>query len=569
MAKAKDYAVTSFADKGSVRLEIEGQSYEVIHYTGSFAINEIPQAVCALALGRDARDGERRAKIHSAAKGLRSMLKAKVFMTMEGEYKPDGTKWPKGEQLIFAGYFTGFGYQKIRGMGGGKVYFVAHLIHWLADLGFTSTLSSISHPSNPASLTFPSIVSPFPGGEGGGGGQGIFIAELIGHSQIMANLAAGDLWGALKGFMCSMAGWEGFNPICGKGGLGIDQIKHNTRAAKALARIEGPAGECSKGVTNVGYKYGQRLPVALSLRQGYAGIARAIGHVYSSQMVQMTAWDALVGYYLPLFGLDLCPMVDRAVVTASLPGYRGKGGKMWRTLLTNEYDFTDQSAMLPKPLKAVVVHGSIAMETRANMSEVSQSGNTCMSGVFASKAAEDGDGSIIYMPVPEWMSEISLSGLNAGRTVGNDNNKALNFNGADNGGQAPKEEPPKGTFSSAQELIDKYARTLFIQHNLRGRNGTFGGKLRLDIAPGSHLKAEGSPELFIGGEDELASDGYCQANRVTVEVNAEARRAATSIACSHLRNEAENADDRHSIDKHPIYEDAVMLGAPLLPEFDI
>jgi hypothetical protein len=120
-----------------------------------------------------------------------------------------------------------------------------------------------------------------------------------------------------------------------------------------------------------------------------------------------------------------------------------------------------------------------------------------------------------------------------------------------------------------RNLLDCYAKMIFNQNALRGRSGNFSGRLRFDIAPGSHVKITGSPEPFIGNTDALAANTYGQVARVTIEIDAENRRAATAFQTLYLRNDAENASDRTSIADHPFFPGAIGKGGfPLRPEFE-
>jgi hypothetical protein len=573
------------AQENSLRVVIGGTSFQVVQWTASFAINQVPESMCMLAIGRNARNVKQLATAHTAASSLSSMVTAQVFFTPGpgSEFSPDGSKWPQGEQMIFDGYFVGLSYPKIEG----KVTIVAHLIHWSVDLGFTSTLSAISHPENPESMTFPAIVQPLPSNQSGSGDPGVWVSQFLAGPSIHDDLTATqDVWAALKNFMCAMSNSTGFQPTWGAGGsalaaAGVDVIKVNNRAARALSRIEGPGSNCGQqgdsggpAVPNVNYKYGKPLKLqSVTEDQAWYGIANATSYSWASEMVHLTAWDALIGMYCPMFGFDFCPQIDRAIMSASCPGYNVD---VWRTLTPDEYDYVDQNGTLPKPLRAVVAHGSVHGETGFNQTEAATSNPSSVAGAFGSKAQSDGDGAIIYVRVPEWIGEICNSASNARYTTGVGNNSptltSTNLIGtalsAVNAIVANLDKTVSQMLDQANTLCAQYAQFAFIQNSLRGRVGTISGKLRFDIGPGCYLKILGSPEKFIGAEDGLAATLYGQVNRVTCEIDAEGRRASTSFVISHLRNDKENKDPRTSIDHHPLYGNNVALGAPLLPAYE-
>ena len=542
-----------------MRLVIGGQSYLVSQTSMSFAINQIPEAVCTLATGRDARTLQR-ALIHQTSSKLTSMLPAQVYFTPEGTFSPDGTSWPGGEILIFDGYIVGGGYQKVAG----HATYVVYLQHWLIDLGFTSSLSSISVASNPLDIsTYPTIVSPFSSGDTGASGTpGIFLSDQTFANGVQSAVQT-DLWAGIRVMLCGMTTFEGFIPTVVGLPASLSTLKKNNRALKALVRFEGPSTPLCNKQTSQPYRYGVPLPLTPALGQATFSVAEAIGRMLLSDAVQQTMWDVLVGSYCTMFQLDICPMVDRAIVAARLPGYRTK--QYWRDIPAAEYSHVDEASMIPKPLRGIVIHGSMASDYGGSFTQPEPGTLAGLFGAYASDAASDADGAILYQAFPKWITSMAWSDLAAGDTTGATSKLAGNTATTAGNGKANKLLTPSQMFATMTDVANRYAQSLFIQEVLRGRSATYIGKLRFDIAPGSHIRIQGSPEVFVGASDTLAEDRFGQVNRVTIEINAEARRAVTSFMVTHLRNSAENNDDRTSITAHPLYGSGVMLGAPLAP----
>lgn len=574
MMPAANYAYTSLSAKDSITLTLEGfGALGLSAFSGSWAMNQIPEAMCTLAVGRNAADGTTLAAIHKFAAKIKTMVKATVTATFSGQYMPD-KDWPKKPLVIFEGYYVGFSYQKVNG----RIQPVAHLLHWLTDLGFSSCLSAATHPAIAGSLIDAAVFQSKRAAPGaGGGGQAIFLPHMIGHADLNTNLHE-DLWGALKQYMCDMSNYTGFYPVgVGDPGLGrcggkdtLNVLTSNNRATRALARIEGPGGEdcAGDGVTNTDYKYGSKLTFATPLDVESNAIAGYIGSAMVSDMVQHTFWDLLIGVYCPLFGFDLCPAIDRVVIFPSIPGWRGKGGKYWRDISPSDYDYVDETAALPKPLRGVVIHGGFVADTMANAHEAAVGTSAIPAGLFASPAQDENDGAVLYQPPPAWLPQILLAGLNTAN--GTPDDTVINSATTPGQGSGPKEETPQQLLPDVKTLLDCYARMIFSQNALRGRSGNFSGRLRFDIAPGSHVKIIGSPEKFIGGEDDLAANKYGQVARMTVEIDAEGRRAVTAFQVIGLRNDAENQDDRTSIPDHPFFPGAIGNGGfPLRPEMDL
>jgi len=575
-----DYAYTALNNKDSVVLQLDGYDpLPISQCSTTFGINQIPEAMCTLSIGRNAFDNSA-AEINSID-NLTTMIPASIYGTFSGQYAP-GQNWPTGQVRLFRGYYVGGSYQKING----RVQYVIHLLHWLADLGFSSCLSAATNPSISSSLVAPAIFaasqqSP----DSGATGQPSFIPELIGHQTLIADVLGGDLWAALKSYFCTMSKFKGFQPTssqsatgnCSGGVTTLDVIGQNNRASRALAGIEGPAGNCAgTGVTNVPYLYGVAINSSQLEAEVQIAIATHVGNMTVNDMVHQTYWDAIVGYFCPDFGLDLCPAVDRAVMQPAIPGWRGgaSGGNTsngyWRTITPSDYDYIDETGMLPKPLRGVIITGKSVYDTRANIDESSSSNTVVPAGVYAIQSQDNGDGSILYQDQPAWLSGVDVAGLNAGDANGTANDTPVNTATTTNQGKTAAAKTPKQLFPTMNGMLDCYARLVFIQNTLRGRTGNISGRLRFDIAPGSHVVIQGSPEQFLGSQDTLGSVRYGQVVRVTCEIDAEGRRASTAMQIAALRNAAENASDRTSIEDHPFFPNSIGKGGlPLLPEMDL
>ena len=551
MGKAKNWAYTDLTGDSTLVLTIGDDNdevkddFEVVQVTCSFTLNQIPQASCLLAMGRDAYNVQRRAKIHEAAARLNTLKKAVITFFPKGEANIRGDLWPKEPKVIFEGLFLGFGYRKIRG----QVQIVVQLAHWLLNMGMSSSLSATSHPSNPGSLVFPSVLptepddlDPVEGSGGETGLQAVIMPSQYGFKNI-ANLATQDMWGAIKTFLCLIAGqdkWEPVKALC----VEADRVK-NDEAKIALSRIEGPGGkDCT-----LNYISGLPLPMQLGAFQVLAdGVAESFNTLFAAQFANHTLWDAMIAHLLTPFGMSIVPVVDRAVVIAHTPGFR----EPWKVEVgPDEYSSLDHNPAIAKPLRGVVLETALQSDAGANFG---LSGNIAvgLGGCYFSRSAQDIKGTILVEQPPEWLSAGSFSALRSGASTG----KAGKSNSL-----------PGQAFGTLSELYNQWARFRFIEHNLRTRTARFSGILRFDIAPGSHLKLISSPEQFLGSQDALAETLYGMVQRVSIAINAESQQASTSFQLVHVRSEKENGEERTSIDYHPIYDQAVVKGLPLVDDY--
>jgi hypothetical protein len=595
MGNPVDYAYTQLNTATALTLTIDGVSYDLVGFSATFNMNSVPEATCVLSIGRNARDVTTIAAINTNATSLTTMQKAKVTGMISGDFTPSGdAQWPTQPVTLFEGYYVGFAYQKQQG----KVQFVVHLLHWLVSLGFSSCLSALSHQSNNPLMAMPAVLAQFAGaGVAGGSGTSTtpaFLQSAMGGPSL-ATALQNDIWNALRDFLCHLASFNGWNPACGSssltatsitsgtcGGSGsAEALTPNNLAQIALGRIEGAAGgTCDvPGATALTYTYGQPLQSTLP-SNGFAVLSQTILGKMQSNISFMTMWEVLVGMLCPMFGLDLCPAIDRAVILPSVPGWRGIGGKYWKTIAADEYNSIDESGSLSRPLRGVVVTSPLS-DTTGTYANQSPIGGTCAAGIFAVTAQQAGDGVILYASMPEWLMNISwyanLGGLSSGlasssATGSEGANASVGSETSPTGGNpAPQGTTPPDQLAAIAQTASCWARLIYIQNMLRGRNAVVTGKLRFDIAPGSHVKLEGSPEKFIGAQDGLAASRYGQVNRVTINIDAENRVAFTALQIIDTRNDAENADDRTSIAAHPFFPGPVGKygGLPLLPELDL
>lgn len=556
MAKGRNYVYTDLSVKNSLTLEIEGvNEFEVVQYSSSWAANEIPTAAVMLGIGRNARD-QTIAKIHQSGKFLKQMQKAYVWFEPKGDYDRDN-KWPLGRRKIFEGYFTGFAYRKISG----KVSVIGNLIHWLAALGFSSTLTKNGHVSNPTALNAAAVLDSL---SSSGVGEGNYIS-LLAPAQACADNVQADLWSAVKSIFCGLTAVSAMP--CGPqqecGGDGSFQV--NDTAQYALNKIEGPGASCS-----VPYKYGVPLKMeTLGIPTIEDAIASAIGNEMVESYSAVSFWDKLVSQVCPMFGLAVVPMADFAVVAADVPAYRGG---FWREIFTDEYDSYDLTRELHRPLRAVGVVAGYESQTKSGVEEPGEQ-IPIIGGCYAEDSVNPGDGMIMYVPSPAWLRVIHSQPHYVGNSTGISQEGVSKTSTTPVDPSKPSTPTPDSLGLNVNPLYERYAHEVFINQMLRGQGGSFSGKLRFDIAPLSILKLNATSEKFIGaGQDDLAETIFGCVQRVTVAINAEAGMAGTTFQLSHVRTESENQENRTSTAEHPLFGTSIhgggKHGSPLVGDYE-
>lgn len=568
MPPPKNWALTQLGEGASVVLTVDGVAYDVAQFTATYAANEIPNAQCLLAVGREVT-GLRRAAVHATAGRLRQMRPATVVLRPRGEYDPAGTPWP-AEVPLFRGYFMGLAFDKVNGKAG----VVASLKHWLIDLAASSCLTQNSHPANPAHLTARAVMLAL---DGAGGASSHYLSQLPGV-QLIRNDVVTDLWGAIKKLFCGLAGiptMVGSSEIEGNCG-GTGNPRRNERARRALARLEGPAtifrapppndpggplvvdSDCS-----LDYAYGVPLPIQLlDVSAAQDAVAAAVTHASVDGAIHATFWDKIVGEYCPAFGLAVCPSVDFGLVVADTPAYRGGP---WKEIAADEYDSFKMARDLDRPLRAVGV--TVQYGSALGIAEASGAAAPAVpavGGCFAANIEDPDDGIIQYVAAPTWLQVLVDHQPFARTTTG----LAFNLPGRSDttpaaaGGAAalPVPIPSASTMQAVNRLLNQFAQGVYVATALRGHAGVLGGKLRFDVAPGSVVRVAASPERFLAGEDALAAPVVGCVSRVTLAVNAESALGGTTFVLTHLRSDEENNEDRTSVAAHPLFGAAIHGG---------
>lgn len=544
----------------SAVMDVGGTIFEIVQFGADFAINTIPSAEVVVAIGRKASDGTTAAAVHNALNKLTADSLVKVYFCPSGEWSKQ-ENWPEGPHLIFEGRVVNTGYSKVAG----KVQFVVRLIHWLADMNYSSAVSSLSHPSNPAQYTFQAIMSSALK-TGGGSTQPAGLAGTSGRDIIRATNIQEDLWSrVLKPFFCKL-GTEDTTRLDADLKTCFDlETNDNTAALTALSRIEGDSGDdCNKELSC----YTPRLSLSTPLGSAAESVADSIAKTILFDSIQSyastTLWGKLVGY-TSMFGAAIIPMVDKALVVPFVPGIRSKYCK---TIETCDYAHINISQAVYQQLRGIALIGNLELSTN-----VAPVGNRDVASLVGSGGcyAPEGvkSGMIKFLPTPPWLNNIAFGGHSPKKVLGIAGKRAISSATtprtansdeliANKDGQTREE-----LITDTSDLFDAYARYAYVSEVLRGRFGSVSGKLRFDIAPGSSVALAGSAERFLQDQDALAETMVANVMRVSIGINAEASQVGTSFALSHVRTAAENKDDKYSVPFHPLYDDS-FVGAPLI-----
>lgn len=559
-------------------LEVEGTTYPAVGVSLNFALNKIPTGSCSLPLGRDV-SSLREGLTGAIGENFRAFRAAKVWCRMKGEMSPGGKRWPEEPQVIFDGYLTGFGYQKVSG----GVRAVVHLTHWLSDLAFSSTLSNQSHPANPIMMRWVAVY----GSEGRQvEARTAFIGDHVGQNLFTPISIAEDFWGqSLFPFFQALGRQDILDNIGPDSCIGLNGQNLQTQAA--LRRLESRLSETNEEVSdNDEEGASSRYYKPLSIDIGSVGriLAEGIG-TYCRTMTldsyfQTTLWDTLVGRLGPEFRFVLVPKILTSQIVPFVPGLRRTydeefGGGEFGTIDIRDTLMLNSTFYVPRPVRAVGVlqANAIGQSDAFDRSPVQELG-----GCFAPDP--DAAGMVLFKRLPDWMNAMPYHANNMRNTALPDAPGTATTPVAP--GIALGDEDGETFLSTMNQMRDYYdsaARAIMAEEMIRGRFEIAQTKLRFDLAPGANVRLVHNTPLspLQAAQDQLngrnrqtgsalrgeLTDMVATVTRVTIAIDAEARTAGTGFQLEHVRTLEENERDGTSVAEHPFYE-STFTGAPLL-----
>jgi hypothetical protein len=517
---------------------VEGTEVEVVQFTTSYDMNQIPSATAVLPVGRRVTTLEP-AEAHRLAGEIKIQLPVQVFARIEhtSGFKDDRAIVPEGDYMVFDGFVTGMGYKR----GTNKLQMALSMTHWLSGLSFSSALSASSHPNNPTHFTFnPGLRLA---GDGAGAGAAIskhFVARTLAQTRITQTAVQEDLWG--KGILP----W--FKDLTKSDHLAQEVFDLNdgvnSEAAAALARFEGdklPMGELADAAV-----------AADAIANDIAVSVFTPGNTnHYGALAHTTLWDKLVGDLAPTYVFSVIPFPDKALVVPFVPGLR----EYWNprdeshSMMARDLDFINISARLPRALRAMGLFGGHGSRAGANLAPNDPANEKTIGGMYVGRE----DGMVMFKQAPRWLSQFmgpAIYSKKAAGAGGKPKGGAID----PRAGDKPDGADPKEVKERAKKLLNKMAHALYANEVLKGRHGSVSGALRFDICPGSTIKMEGVSEKFIGEKDAIGDTRFATVLRVTQYFDAETPRTGTAFHLAHIRNEQENEDDDTSLDQHPLYE---------------
>lgn len=517
----------------------------IVGFTSSFEPNGLPVAAITVPVGRGYRGTQSRvAEIHTNVSELRTRQPAKVFLkvTPLGSSAGDAEEWPSEEFVIFEGFAVGTGWQ--RGASGAS--FTIHILHWLSDLHYSSSVSGTTHPTGLLNLAFDAAqVDPCALLDAGASNVPLWVSRSGGGRLINEDNIVKDLWGeVLQPWMVCLASTDRINALQIPG-VG----KKNDSALKALNRI-------APIVTDPCY-----VPLALE-DEGVdgptlaAGLRMALLHETFDSFASTTLWGKLIGEWVPEFFLGLVPRVENALVVPFTPGLRTPFTAKFQA---KDYDFANLVSSMPRIPRAVGIFHSHRMLAGSNGADSQTKDSKSLAGFFQPGGLGDGvespDGLVLLKGAPRFISDDMLAFRYSRGSSGAEQNNAIATSRSPDIGDGEVGGSVATSHNAFAPLLNAYAQQWYVIEMLKARHGEISGKLRFDVGPFSTVKIEAARDQFIPGDD-LGESMYASVLRVSQQIDAQQQKAGTAFSLAHIRTEAENNDDKTSIAKPPLYKQA-------------
>jgi hypothetical protein len=464
--------------------------------------------------------------------------------------------------LLFSGYVT-----KVTVIRREKGAFASlSCVHWLSQLDFSSGISSIIHPNNPAHLTFPAFYKTGAGGFLGGGARGFSPLEVV-QGLLTPEQVKYNLW------KYGIYRWLAFLAATDAAYFAQPYVLNALNSIFPMMY-----GITSKSPV-------PRLVDALQLRTDYPDALRIIANITDSlagrttnhtkndllnitSLAENTIWSKLVNELSPELQFVICPLPGYARVIPYNPVlapfkflpdvkfYDINWYVPFRyskvisfTIRTDQIFSTTETSAAQIPIKVFGLYGNYAPLAGSHL-EVNNSLQSFIGGYYA--APEITAGQIVLEKAPFFLSISSVPSVYLGQMISFNRATMRNLPAAI---QTNNEIALAGL--AEQTILDRMAKFLYAKKLTEHRQLEIAGPLRFDVCPGSTIAVEAVGSNYLPGSFAIdtAVIGYVYSVGYDIDLNRQNTPARTIFRLTNLRNIFENI---HTISftarRHPLYE---------------
>ena len=519
--------------------------YDVVQVTTEFALNSIPTATVALALGMNTKTLEAAAASEIGS----SLFEFRKPIKIWAEY-PDapGSTFLIGgltaseevsPKVIFEGYIAGVGYQ--RNASGAALSISAE--HWLADLAASSMMGSSTHSMTPGDLQRSALLISARPGDGRAQINNYGLMGTTWVSKVIGDTAGliDNLWdGGIKKIAIEGAKADALidvnraaDPACANN-LEAKNI-NNQAALSAIARMEG------------------KLPFRLNTAENVIyGIYRDLTSVFLENIAGQTIWDVIVSASAN-YMFAIAPGISKAAVIPFLPCL--SAAEPFYTIPSEEIFSVSLSGDMPRTIRGLAVLFSTETGVMGLGGKQTAVPALRVGGAYIGTGSDNCKGTVLYKQPPSWLSTACAAYYATGRDKNPSN--TIRTSTSPTGGTASDKGTTTENIIKTMKVRDDYAKCLYGFEILKGRQGTISGPFRTDIGVGSYIEFELPSNL---NEDE-STPKYFRGIvlKVSTTLDAQSSQAGTTFIIGYARTQVEDSSALLTMTEHPIYN-ATYLG---------
>lgn len=517
--------------------------YDVVQMTAEFALNTIPSASVSLALGRDVEeaDGGKTVNANINEKFLFRKL-IKIYATYEINSQSADINGEKSipefsDQIIFEGYISGFGFQRTSS----AVVLTIAIEHWLSDLAASTMLSASTHYGTPADLQ---------------------RAALYWQPETSVSTAKGQSTITLNSWVLGFNEpaeiindlWEG----------GIKKIFLKAAESDNLADLFNISSSCSTVESNILNNVSKNAisrmtskNAPLSIRLGSAdntdvanNIANDLTSIFLENFAGQTMWDCLIscsGNYMFAVapGINIAQIVPYCPTVSKTPAFK--------KIYDSQIDFISIAGDCPRTLRGVTLIypqdiGPIIDNQGVVKAPPGKAPVVVGSYVNSSTGCK---GVVLFKHTPGWMG-IDISNFAPPQKL---DKPASTINPPPPGVNVNNISPVK-KIEDFKGIRNAYAKALYGNEIIKGRQGTISGPLRFDIGVGSLIEFE-LPVDYHSADTSTNRYFYGVVIKVSFVIDSNSAASSTSFTVAHIRTYAEETSEGFIIkDGHPIYSNS-------------
>ena len=533
----------------------EEKRVEIVSFSYSFGVQELPAAVVQVAVGIDTFDGRKQPDIPESPD---PDVPARLYVVLRGPINDTGENWDGNPKLVFDGFISSIAATRLSSKSAGNVT----IRHKLSDLMSASLLASYASPGSSAELVIPAYrrwknKSGVTGGAPDGSLMGVLQEDIFSLSSFIPDET--DLWASIaKPFLIRTAQQNTFSSAIDFSSCFPDAGGDNLDALAALATMEGDTKDAYALIPD---SFGTELLLPGDVPIEIIDAVRAdLTAPKVGNLLQHTAWSYLVSRLGMPYGVGIIHGIHRTRVVPLSPTL----AEPFVELKINDIQVNDRNRPVDHPLLATTMStGTLSTSGVAGNRAI---GDPAAFGPCFSPPQASSKGQVRHIAPPVWLCKAQFQAFSSSTTLQSVDGVGMGMYAVAKD-ESNFDSQVESDQANAKKAVDiraavddygyRYVKAMYAQEMSATRSMKLVSQLRFDIGPGSQVKVITDSDIPVFG-----NVAYGMVARVTVVVDVSRPFAATSFQLSHVRSEKENAIEFLGQDSHPLFRN-VFKGAPL------